>query len=125
LLPRAVRLEDNLSAASEWVDGLTAAIYEFSQTRGSPVVVVHLAAEAFRIQRTTPGPGDQFVTFEAYPDVVAGDAVLATMIRDDEGNYHTARVVLASLQEIRSVDLLHGTTEQVRTYGFRAPAEPA
>jgi hypothetical protein len=46
------------------------------------------------------------------------------MVRDDDGNYHTARVVLANLEEIRSVDLLHGTTEQVRIYGFRAPAEP-
>lgn len=110
-----------MSAATDWVDGLTEAIRSFTRSRGSPIVAVHLTTETFHVQKVTPGPGDLFVTFDAYPDVEPGDAVLAAMVEDRDGERHTARVVLASLSEIRKVELLHGAPGPAQTIGFRAP----
>jgi hypothetical protein len=109
-----------MSAAEDWVNGLTESIREFSRTRGSPVVRVHLNTESFNASRVAAGPGDLFVTFDAFPDVEPGPAVLAAMVQDRDGEYHTARVVIASLHDIRSVELLH-EPERTRTIGFRAP----
>lgn len=110
-----------MTAASEWVAGLNEAIEAFSGSRGSPVVRVHLNTERFNVQRATAGPGERFVTFDVYPDVAPGGAVLDAMVKDAQGEYHTPRVVIVSLAEVRKIELLHESPGRSTAFGFRAP----
>jgi hypothetical protein len=111
-----------VTTASDWVDGLRAQVQEFSRARGTPPVVdVRLSSgEAVKVQRVEPGPGDFFVTLQVYPDVEPGDAILEAMVRDAEGEYHTARVLAVNLHRIDRVELLHDVPA-ARTLGFRTP----
>jgi hypothetical protein len=77
-----------------------------------------LNTESFNASRVAAGPGEMFVTFDAFPDVEPGPAVLAAMVQDHDGEYHTARAVIASLHDIRSVELLHEPPERTKTIGF-------
>jgi hypothetical protein len=112
-----------MSAASDWVDGLSAEIREFSRVRGTPIVEVHLADGLIvKVQQARPGPGDLFVSFSVFPDVEPGEAVLAAMVKDRDEEYHTARVVVASLHHVIRVELLHDLPA-AKTVGFQSPAE--
>jgi hypothetical protein len=111
-----------VSAASDWVDGLNAEIRDFSRTRGTPIVQVHFAdGESVKVQQVRSGPGDLFVSLSVYPDAEPGDAVLAAMVKDLDDEYHTARVVIRSLNQIARVELLHDEPA-AKTIGFRDPS---
>ena len=110
-----------MSAASDWVDELNEAIRSFGKSRSTtPVVVVHLTGERFAACRATPGPGASFVTFDVYPDAEPGAAVLAAMVRDSDDKYHTARVVIVALHEVRKVEILLESPKRSESFGFRA-----
>ena len=109
-----------MSAAAEWVEGLTEAIQSFTRSRGAwPVVAIHLLTESFYVQKATPGPGQTFVTFDAFPDTPPTEA-LAAMIEGSAGGYYTARVVIVGLQDIRKVELLNEPRDRAEVFGFHA-----
>jgi hypothetical protein len=110
-----------MSGAQHWVDGLRSQIADFSRTRTVPVVEVFLVSgQRLRIQRAIAGPGEAWVTLDVYPDLDDDLGVLAHMVRDDEGDYHSTRTVLLALHQIARVELLHDE-EKAQTLGFRGP----
>lgn len=110
-----------MSDAAEWVDGLRAQTRNFARTRKqTPVVrVTLLSGENFYVESTEPGPGDSFVTFGVFPGT---EKVLEKMVRDNEGDYHTARVIVVSLHQLQQVDILYDAARS-GTIGFRAPED--
>jgi hypothetical protein len=111
--------------ATEWVEGLQARIQEFSRTRSSPVVEVHLAFShvVLRVKRADAGPGDSQVTFDVFPDAEPGPAILDAMVRrDPDGELYTPRQVIVRLDRIDRVELLHDLP-RATSIGFQAPDE--
>jgi hypothetical protein len=112
--------------ASEWCDWLREAIQEFGRTRRShPVVQLVLDdGETFFVQSVEPAAGNELVMLAVYPDVPLGQEMLAAMVRDEEGDYHTARVVIVHPARIQRTELLvRAPGEGAQPFGFTRPDE--
>jgi hypothetical protein len=114
--------DDRMGTYAEgWVVALLGVASQFSKTRGTPTVTVHLASgPVLTAQTITAGPGDTFVTMEVYP--TAKDA-RAEMVKGPDNELHTPSVVIADIRQIDRVELSENTPQEKET-GFRLPREP-
>jgi hypothetical protein len=66
----------------------------------------------------------KLVVLAVYPDVPLGQEMLAAMVRDEEGDYHTARVVIVHPARIQRTELLvRAPGEGAQPFGFTRPDE--
>lgn len=99
----------------EWFNEFHAALREFAATRGavSPVVrIIFLDNTNVYAQGLRPGPGDGYVTIQAYPENPMEDMVATT-----KGPPLTPTVILAPFPSIKRVEFLVDVPEHGE-FGF-------
>lgn len=80
--------------------------------------------ETFFVQSVEPAPGDELIRFAVYPEVPLGQDMLAAMVRDDEGDYHSPRVVIVHPARVHRTELLvRAPGEGAQPFGFTGPNE--
>jgi hypothetical protein len=78
--------------------------------------------ETFFVQSVQPAPGDELLEVAVYPDVPLGQELLGAMVRDDQGDYHSPRVVIVHPARVQRVELLvRAPREGAQPFGFVRP----
>ena len=104
-----------VSVAAEWYEAFMAAVNEYGESRGEPPAVrvtVGPDHERLLLHSAAPGPGENLVTLDPYPDEEAD------MIERD-GSVATPRVVLVHPNAISKIELLFEVPGAQGPMGFR------
>ena len=105
-----------MSAAQSWYDAFMAAVNEYGKSRGEPPAVrvtVGPDHERLLLHSAAPGPGENLVTLDPYPDDEED------MIERDDALV-TPRVVLVHPNAISRIEFLFEVPGSRGQMGFRA-----